>query len=61
MELMKGDNIEGSDHTPMRNPHILLLILNIKRKIECSKIAPGWNNIKARNNRDKVEGNKLGW
>ena len=30
LELMKGDSVEVSDHTPMYNPQGLPLIFNIK-------------------------------
>ena len=33
MELMKGDSLEDSVHTPIYNPHILPLTLNKKSKL----------------------------
>ena len=30
LELMKGDSLEGSAHTPIDNPHIFPLIIRVK-------------------------------
>ena len=33
-ELMKGDSLEGSAHTPMYNTHILPLTMKTNQKIQ---------------------------